>query len=112
MDFDFTPTLILENERVRLEPLLPAHLDALIPIATAAPDLVQFSPSLIHTPEYLKDYIQTAQEERARNFRYAFAVWDKVTKRFAGSTSFANISNHDQRIEIGWTWIGKEFQST
>ncbi|WP_262507686.1 GNAT family N-acetyltransferase [Zunongwangia profunda] len=27
-----------------------------------------------------------------------------------GSTSFGNYSEKDQRIEIGWTWLGKDFQ--
>jgi RimJ/RimL family protein N-acetyltransferase len=33
-------------------------------------------------------------------------------QEYAGSTSFANVSNRDKRLEIGWTWIGKKFQKT
>ena len=29
-----------------------------------------------------------------------------------GSTSFGNISYRDSRIEIGWTWLGREFQGS
>lgn len=27
-----------------------------------------------------------------------------------GSTSFGNYSERDKRIEIGWTWLGKDYQ--
>ena len=39
-------------------------------------------------------------------------IFDKVKNVYAGCTSFANISNKDKRAEIGWTWIGKDFQKT
>ena len=50
--------------------------------------------------------------EREIKFRYAFTVYDKIKKQFAGSSSFANVSNFDKRLEIGWTWYGREFQKT
>lgn len=112
MEFDFTQSLTLQSGRAKLEPLLPIHFEALLPVATAVPDLVKYSPSLISTPSDLRKYIETAQEERKRKFRYAFAVYDKQHRRFAGSTSFANISNYDLRLEIGWTWIDRNLQGS
>lgn len=106
------PLLVLENQRVKLSPLLPEHHSVLEPIALQDPTLLQFSPSTIHTPELLKDYIAQAQQDRASGVRYAFVVFDKTAQRFAGSTSFGNISAKDQRVEIGWTWIGRDFQRT
>jgi RimJ/RimL family protein N-acetyltransferase len=44
--------------------------------------------------------------------RYTFTVFDKTKNAYAGSTSFLNISNPDDRLEIGATWYGKEFQRT
>jgi RimJ/RimL family protein N-acetyltransferase len=41
--------------------------------------------------------------------RLAFTIIDKNKNQVIGSTSFGNISERDKRIEIGWTWIGKEF---
>ena len=112
MDFDFSRPIVLENERAVLRPLLPDDVRHLQAAATADADLVQFSPYSIHTPELLAAYISTSQKEKENGVRYALAIYDKAAGQWAGSTSLANISNKDQRLEIGWTWIGKAFQQT
>jgi RimJ/RimL family protein N-acetyltransferase len=56
--------------------------------------------------------VLSAIEDRRKLAKYSFAIFDKEIEKYAGSTSFGNISNSDQRLEIGWTWIGKEFQRT
>ncbi|RYZ60864.1 MAG: N-acetyltransferase, partial [Chitinophagaceae bacterium] len=112
MDFSFTEDIILENSRVLLRPLAPGDNANLLAVATAQTDLVQYSPYQIHTPALLASYIQTSLQERENRFRYPFALFDKKAEAYAGSTSFANVSNKDRRLEIGWTWIGKTFQQT
>ncbi len=112
MDFSFEKDLVLENERAILSPLLLNDFDHLLPIATHDPSLLQYSPTPIHTSELLQAYIQTALKERRIKFRYAFSIFDKELGQYAGSTSFANVSNYDRRIEIGWTWVGRQFQQT
>jgi RimJ/RimL family protein N-acetyltransferase len=37
-------------------------------------------------------------------------VIDKRSGKLLGSTGFGNYFPRDQRIEIGWTWLGKAFQ--
>jgi RimJ/RimL family protein N-acetyltransferase len=44
--------------------------------------------------------------------RFQFVVIDKTTQQVLGSTGFGNYFPRDQRIEIGWTWLGKAFQGT
>lgn len=112
MDFDFSKEIVLENDRVKLTPMQPEDWDNLLPVALADPTLVQYSPSQIHSEGHLKKYIAAALSDRANHFRYAFTIFDKKTQSYAGSTSFGNIMNKDKRIEIGWTWIGREFQRT
>ncbi|HKZ65281.1 MAG TPA: GNAT family protein, partial [Chitinophagaceae bacterium] len=41
-----------------------------------------------------------------------FTIIDKLTGQIAGSSSMGNISYHDLRLEIGWSWLGKDFRST
>ena len=36
----------------------------------------------------------------------------KTANQYAGSTSFYAVSNKDERLAIGATWIGKPFQRT
>lgn len=106
---DIDSEIILENERARLSPLKLAHLPLLKDVALTEKGLLQYSPSDIESEEALKNYIQTSLDDSKR---YAFLIFDKQTQEYAGSTSFGNISNKDQRVEIGWTWIGKKFQGT
>lgn len=110
MKFQFDQDIILENERALLRPLKAEDYDHLLSVATAHKDLLQYSPTPLHEPKLFKKYVTDAIAERETKFRYAFSVYDKKTQQFAGSTSMANVSNYDKRLEIGWTWYGKEFQ--
>lgn len=112
MDFDFSKEISLQNFRVQLRPLQLDDVANLLPVATADKNLVQYSPYQIHTPELLENYIRNSLAERAAGARYPFIILDKNTGSYAGSTSIANVSNKDQRLEIGWTFIGKTFQQT
>ena len=112
MDLDFTKNIQLENERVLLRPFVESDWVNLLKVATEDKNLVQFSPYLIHTEAYIKEFINTAISNRANNTHYSFIIFDKKTQTYAGSTSFWNLSNKDKRLEIGATWIGKEFQKT
>ena len=51
-------------------------------------------------------------DERSCHTRIPFTIIDKFTGRIAGSSSIGNISFHDLRFEIGWSWLGKDFRST
>ncbi|MBC7863599.1 MAG: GNAT family N-acetyltransferase [Bacteroidia bacterium] len=112
MNFNFSKDIILENERAILRPLTMQNLHQLLPVATENEKLVQFSPVKIHSEPLLKKHIELALEERAFGIRYAFSIFDKKENAFAGSTSFGMISNKDDKLHIGWTWIGKKFQRT
>jgi len=105
-------TIILENSRARLEPLSIDHVDKLLPVAQQDPELLRYSPSAVYSRELLTQYIRQALSERAAGTKYPFAIFDKKIWQYAGSTSFGAISNVDQRLEIGWTWIGMDFQRT
>ena len=109
---NFIENIVLENDRVRLEPLDKNHLNELLPIAIKHPDLLQYSPSPFGTPELLEENISKAITSRIDKQRYPFAIFDKLNNRFVGSTSFGNISTKDKRLEIGWTRIDKESQGT
>ncbi|MCG6188323.1 GNAT family N-acetyltransferase [Maribellus maritimus] len=58
----------------------------------------------------LKNWIEAGVKETKIKKRIVFLIVDKQTNSVAGSTSIGNISKRDKRIEIGWTWLGREFQ--
>ena len=112
MQFDLTKNITLENDRVILQPLTTEDWQLLLPIATADKTLMQYSPSRTYNETYLKEYIDTALKAKNTGVRFPFTIFDKQKNEYAGCTSFGNISNKNLRVEIGWTWLGKEFQGT
>lgn len=112
MNFSFEATIVLENDWLLLQPLSMADIDNLLDIATSNTTLLQFSPKQIYTRELLTQYVKDAIVFRDTKTRYSFSIFDKVNNCYAGSTAFLNVSNADDRLEIGATWIGKAFQGT
>jgi RimJ/RimL family protein N-acetyltransferase len=104
--------IVLENGRVRLEPLEIGHLSSLLPIALAYPNLLKYGPSPFGSQENLEKYFKAALTGREDQVRYPFVIYDKKVERFVGSTSFGNISPANLRIEIGWTWLDPAVQGT
>lgn len=103
--------LEIQNDRVRLVPLSMSHIDGLLPIV-GDESIWRWSGSTASDKNALTSYIQNALKERSSGVRYPFAIFDREKGKIAGSTSFGTISNRHKRVEIGWTWLGKEFQRT
>ena len=112
MPFDFTKNIVLENDRVLMRPLTIMDYENLKAAAASGENLLKYSPLTIETPEKLAIYIENAFVLRTKQDRYTFTVFDKKENKYAGSTSFYAVSNKDERIAIGATWIGKPFQRT
>jgi len=108
----FDDNIILENDRVRLEALTLDHLIDLLPISRKHPDLLKYSLSPFGNDELMEINIRQSVQARRNKERYAFAIYDKQNKKYAGSTSFANISIKDKRLEIGWTWLDKDIHGS
>lgn len=108
---NFTDDIILENDSVLLRSLTPEDEKGFKEIALD-PDTWKYTVTSATNSNELKEYIDSALEDRKRNFRYPFTILDKTSGKIAGSTSYGNISMKDKRLEIGWTWLGKEFRGT
>jgi RimJ/RimL family protein N-acetyltransferase len=109
MKLNLSPTL--ENEFVILTPLTIENYKELISIG-AEDKLVQYSPSDIYSAKSLKNYVEIALEQKAKSISIPFIIYDKSKKQYAGSTRYMNINLKNKVLEIGSTWIGKEFQGT
>jgi RimJ/RimL family protein N-acetyltransferase len=57
-------------------------------------------------------YIEAALNEEERGVSLPFAIVDKAAGRAIGSTRYGNIDRTNHRVEIGWTWIAREWQRT
>lgn len=101
----------LENNRVILTPL---GLDNYLELAAVAKEknLIQYSPSTIETEAELKNYVLKALEQNNNSQAIPFLVYDKQSQAYAGCTRYMNIDWINKNLEIGSTWIGKNFQGT
>ena len=101
----------LENKRVKLTPLNLENYTYLTEIGQQE-NLVQYSPSKVDTPEDLKAYVQTALDWQINKTAMPFIIFDKKANAYAGTSRYMNINWHNRVLEIGATWIGREFQGT
>ena len=106
---DFSTNLVLENNRVRLRPLEAGDFEALKAVAMDA-DLWTYTLTRADDVVSLAAYIRQAIEAREQGLRYPFAIIDRETGQLAGSTSYYNVVPADQRLSIGYTWVGTVFQ--
>lgn len=101
----------LEGRFVRLEPLSLEHHAALCEVGLDE-DLWNLNPQPVRTPEEMRAYIEEALEGQARGSFLPFATIEKSSGKPVGSTRYGNIDRQNRRVEIGWTWIGRDWQRT
>jgi RimJ/RimL family protein N-acetyltransferase len=101
----------LEGTHVRLEPLAKAHLAGLAQVGLDE-ELWRWIPTPVRTRVEMAAYIETALSEQERGTSLPFAIVEKATGRAVGSTRYGNIDRTHHRVEIGWTWVAREWQRT
>ncbi|MFC6880365.1 GNAT family N-acetyltransferase [Actinomadura yumaensis] len=99
----------LENDHVRLRPITPDDRESLHAIAMD-PRIWRYFVSLVETDEDYHAFFDAALDDQAAGRRVVFHITDKGTGRAAGSMSYGNLAERDGRLEIGWSWLGVEFQ--
>jgi RimJ/RimL family protein N-acetyltransferase len=104
--------VVLEGRHVRLEPLdLARHWEGLCAVGLE-PELWRFTSALVREAADLRRYFEKAVDERDRGVAVPFVTVHRASGRVAGSTRFGSIVPEHKRVEIGWTWLGSEFQRT
>ena len=103
--------ITLEGRHVRLELLAKEHLAGLAAVGLDE-ELWRWIPTPVRTTEEMAAYIETAREELERGVSLPFAILEKATGRAIGSTRYGNIDRTHHRVEIGWTWVAREWQRT
>ena len=99
--------LILENEKVLLRPMTQQDFPLLQTLASDPSMWIYFTHDLSIPEEFDAWAIPHFAGERLQ-----FTVIDKEKDQIAGATAFGSFSPRDQRLEIGWTWLGKAFHGT
>lgn len=99
----------LENEHVQLRPVAEADRAPLHDLAMD-PEIWDYFVTRIDTDAEFDAFFDAALADRAAGVRVAYCITDKVKGLTAGSMSFGNLAERDGRLEIGWSWLGTEFQ--
>ena len=103
--------VVLEGQEVRLEPLTLEHLEGLCAVGLT-PELWKLIPSRVENAADMRKYVELALREQVAGVSLPFATISKTAGRVIGSTRYMNIERQHQRVEIGCTWIGAEWQRT
>lgn len=104
--------LILETNKVILRPLAEDDYAAILDIAKQDDDMWYYFSFNLGDEEQLKSWMAVAFKDKKGETRRPFIIIEKSTGLIAGSSSMGNISYHDRRLEIGWSWLGTKFRST
>jgi RimJ/RimL family protein N-acetyltransferase len=99
--------IVLENDYLLLRPLQVADFPALLELTQDASLWTYFTHDLSTLAG-----LETWAAGHFSGDRLQFVVIEKQSGKLLGSTGFGNNFPRDQRIEIGWTWLGKAFQGT
>ncbi|WTW99373.1 GNAT family N-acetyltransferase [Streptomycetaceae bacterium NBC_01309] len=100
---------VLENDQVRLQPVTEADREGLRAVAMD-PDIWRYFVSAVENDEDFKLFFDTCLADQAAGRRVVFIVTDKASGRIAGSMSYGNMAEADARLEIGWSWLGRDFR--
>lgn len=103
--------LILVSDRVLLRPLCLEDEEALQLIADDD-SLWIYGLQDLSQPGELSKYILKALGDRDNETTAVWVIIDKKSNQVAGCTRLAEISWKDERGQIGWTWIGRDFQGS
>lgn len=107
----FKQEIVLENHRVKLIPFVEDLANELKMILNDT-EITRYSGNHIKNEEDFNKYIFNLKEVRLKKLGYPFIVIDKKSRQVAGTTRLGNINIDSKRLEIGWTWYGKQFRGS
>lgn len=108
---------VLDGETIRLEPMHQDHLEALCEIGLD-PEISRLMPFPFVTREQMEAYVRDALAARESRAAIPFVTVLKGAApaasgaRVVGTTRFMSIDTRNRRMEIGSTWIGRQWQRT
>lgn len=95
--------ITLTGEQVQLRPLSQDHVDALFE-AGNDPQIWMYMPARIRSREDMATWITQALTAQKQGMELPFAIYDRTTERFVGSTRLLDYDSANRGIEIGNTW--------
>jgi RimJ/RimL family protein N-acetyltransferase len=100
---------ILENNVVSLRPIVLSDAEQLRAIAFDA-DIWRYFVFRIDQQADLDKFIADSINDTAAGTCVAFSIIVKASQELAGSMSYLNLAEKEKRLEIGRSWLGKQFR--
>lgn len=101
----------LEGSFIRLEPLSFEHFNDLSEVAFDE-DIWRWTLGKVSDEASLRGYLGEAIDGAKDGIYLPFATIEKASGKAIGATRFGSIVVDYRRVEIGWTWIARDFQRT
>ena len=103
------PAQPLQGSRIRLEHLDQSHAQGLFNRGREADDW-RYMPRACFVD--LADTRHWVDEAMAQADQYPFAIVEVAKGKVVGSTRYLNIRPEHASLEIGWPWLGQDWQGT
>ena len=104
--------IVLAGEHARLEPLDAKHAGGLFAIGQDEKIWRYLLRPKLESVADALGFIEDALRLADTGSQLPFAVIDQKNNQVAGSTRYLDIRPNDRAIEIGSTWLGRNFQRT
>jgi RimJ/RimL family protein N-acetyltransferase len=111
-NFNFSNTIILEDDFVLLRPLQESDIENLLEFSINEPETWKYSLVGADGKENLTSYIKGAIKAREAQKEFPFIVFDKKSQKYAGSTRFYDMNLTYKTLQLGYTWYGSAFRGT
>lgn len=103
--------VVLQGQRVRLEPLAPHHRAGLSR-AIYDGELWTLPVTIVPHPDDLDTFFEAAESAWSAGRELSFATLDVASDTVVGSTRFRCVDAAHKRLEIGFTFIARAWQRT
>jgi RimJ/RimL family protein N-acetyltransferase len=74
------------------------------------PDIWRYFVFRVSSESDLTQFMVEALTETDKGSRIVFCIVQKSSGKIVGSMCYGNISEQERRIEIGWSWLGREYR--
>ncbi len=103
--------LVLSGQSVRLEPLEPHHIPALMAIAQKSPEEYRYTSTPVTEAQQDK-YFEAAFKGQKAGTAYPFVLLDARTSQIIGSSRYSDIIWRHRNCELGYTWLDPAYQGS
>ena len=103
---------VLQGNHVRLEPLSEAHVEGLFGIGQQQDEWAYLPTGAFSSQADAEHWVRQALELARQGLHYPYALVQPTTGALMGSTRYLNVRPRDHGLEIGYTWLGRDYQRT